>query len=96
MNAPRTVSWPWSASRPRLVFMDIQMPVMNGIDAAKSIRALDDPAASSIPIIAMTADAFSENVAECLAAGMNGHIAKPIDIKVVLKEMRRIKEEKKK
>ena len=59
-----------------LVFMDIQMPVMNGIEATKAIRALDDSWASHIPIIAMTADAFSENVSECLAAGMNGHIAK--------------------
>ncbi len=78
-----------------LVFMDIQMPVMNGIEATKAIRSLDDPWASHIPIIAMTADAFSENVAECLAAGMNGHIAKPIDMKLVLKEIRRIKEETK-
>ena len=75
-----------------LVFMDIQMPVMNGIEATKAIRSLDDPWASSIPIIAMTADAFSENVTECLSAGMNGHIAKPIDMKLVLKEIRRIKE----
>ncbi len=79
-----------------LVFMDIQMPEMNGLDAAKAIRALDDPRAASIPIIAMTADAFSENVAECLNAGMNGHIAKPVDIKLVIKEIRRIKEEKRK
>ena len=78
-----------------LIFMDIQMPVMNGIEAAKAIRALDHPAQSRIPIIAMTADAFSENIAECLAAGMNGHIAKPVDIKLVLKEIRRIKEEAK-
>jgi len=77
-----------------LVFMDIQMPEMNGLDAARKIRTLDDPWASSIPIIAMTADAFSENVAECLNAGMNGHIAKPVDIKLVIKEIRRIKEEK--
>jgi CheY-like chemotaxis protein len=76
-----------------LIFMDIQMPVMNGIEATRQIRALDDPWASGIPIIAMTADAFSENVAECLEAGMNGHIAKPIDMKLVLKEIRRIKED---
>ena len=76
-----------------LVFMDVQMPVMNGIEATKAIRALTDPWASRIPIIAMTADAFSENVAECLAAGMNGHIAKPIDMKLVIKEIRKIKEQ---
>ena len=75
-----------------LIFMDIQMPVMNGLDAARAIRALPDAYASKIPIIAMTADAFSENVAECLAAGMNGHIAKPIDMKLVFKEIRKIKE----
>ena len=74
--------------------MDIQMPEMNGLDATRRIRALDDPWAASIPIIAMTADAFSENVNECLNAGMNGHIAKPIDIKLVVKEIRRIKEGK--
>ena len=78
-----------------LIFMDIQMPEMNGLDATKNIRALDDPWASSIPIIAMTADAFSENVTECLNAGMNGHISKPVDIKLVIKEIYRIKEEKK-
>ena len=77
-----------------LIFMDIQMPEMNGLDATRKIRSLDDPWASSIPIIAMTADAFSENIAECLNAGMNGHIAKPIDIKLVIKEIRRIKEGK--
>ena len=77
-----------------LIFMDIQMPEMNGLEATRNIRALDDPWASSIPIIAMTADAFSENVTECLNAGMNGHIAKPVDIKLVIKEIRRIKEER--
>ena len=79
-----------------LIFMDIQMPEMNGLDATRNIRRLENKWAASIPIIAMTADAFSENVAECLKAGMNGHIAKPIDLKLVIKEIRRIKEEKKK
>ena len=79
-----------------LIFMDIQMPEMNGLDATRKIRALENPWAASIPIIAMTADAFSENVAECLQAGMNGHIAKPVDMKLVIKEIRRIKEEKRK
>lgn len=74
-----------------LVFMDIQMPVMNGLDAARAIRALENSWACDIPIIAMTADAFSENVSECMAAGMNGHIAKPIDTKLVLKEIRNIR-----
>jgi CheY-like chemotaxis protein len=78
-----------------LIFMDIQMPEMNGLDATRAIRKLEDPWASSIPIIAMTADAFSENVTECLNAGMNGHIAKPIDIKLVIREIRRIREERK-
>ncbi len=78
-----------------LVFMDIQMPEMNGLDATRLIRKLDNPWARNIPIIAMTADAFSENVTECLNAGMNGHIAKPVDIKLVIKEIRRIKEDMK-
>ena len=73
--------------------MDIQMPEMNGLDATRAIRKLDNKWAANVPIIAMTADAFAENVAECLNAGMNGHIAKPIDIKLVMKEIRRIKEE---
>ena len=77
-----------------LIFMDVQMPEMNGLDATRTIRKLENTWASSIPIIAMTADAFSENVTECLNAGMNGHIAKPIDIKLVIKEIRRIKEER--
>ena len=75
-----------------LIFMDVQMPEMNGLEATRNIRRLENPWASSIPIIAMTADAFSENVTECLNAGMNGHIAKPVDIKLVIKEIRRIKE----
>ncbi len=79
-----------------LIFMDIQMPEMNGLDATRRIRELDNPWAASIPIIAMTANAFSEDVAKCLEAGMNGHIAKPIDINHVIREIRRIKEEQRK
>ena len=78
-----------------LVFMDIQMPEMNGLEATRAIRALEGHWAQSIPIVAMTADAFSENVTECLNAGMNGHIAKPIDIKLVIKVIQKIKEESK-
>ena len=75
-----------------LIFMDIQMPEMNGLDATRAIRKLENSWASSIPIVAMTADAFSENIMECMDAGMNGHIAKPIDVKLVIKEIRRIRE----
>ena len=75
-----------------LIFMDVQMPEMNGLDATRAIRKLENPWASSIPIVAMTADAFSENITACLDAGMNGHIAKPIDVKLVIREIRRIKE----
>ena len=74
-----------------IVFMDIQMPVMNGLDATRAIRKLDSDYAKNVPIVAMTADAFSENVTECLNAGMNGHIAKPIDINLVLTEIRKAK-----
>jgi len=77
-----------------LIFMDVQMPEMNGLEATRAIRKLENSWASSIPIVAMTADAFSENVTECLNAGMNGHIAKPVDIKLVIKEIRRIKDER--
>ena len=78
-----------------LVFMDIQMPEMNGLDATRTIRKFENHWAKDIPIVAMTADAFSENVAECLNAGMNAHIAKPIDIKLVMKVIQKIKEESK-
>ncbi len=67
------------------VLMDIQMPVMNGYDATKGIRALKDKALSSIPIIAMTADAFTEDVKNAESVGMNGHISKPLDIPAMMK-----------
>ncbi len=64
-----------------LVFMDIQMPSMTGLEATRRIRALDVPWAKTVPIVAMTANAFNEDVRECLAVGMNGHLGKPINIK---------------
>ena len=76
-----------SASRPGeydLVLMDIQMPVMNGYEATKHIRMLDDSSKSSIPIIAMTANAFDEDRKAASDCGMNGFISKPIDLKEVI------------
>jgi signal transduction histidine kinase len=61
------------------ILMDIRMPVMNGYEATEAIRALDRPDAGTVPIIAMTADAYDDDVRRCLSAGMNAHIAKPID-----------------
>ena len=69
------------------ILMDIRMPVMNGYDAAKTIRSLDRPDATEIPIIAMTADAFAEDIQHCLDVGMNAHIAKPIDVHDVLQQL---------
>ena len=60
-----------------LILLDLMMPVMDGLEATRRIRALDDPALSKIPIIAMTANAFDTDVQEALDAGMNAHIAKP-------------------
>ena len=65
------------------ILMDIRMPEMNGYDATRAIRALDRTDAKTIPIIAMSANAFAEDVQEALASGMNAHIAKPIDLKVL-------------
>ena len=66
------------------ILMDIRMPIMNGYDATKGIRALER-SDSELPIIAMTADAFDDDVQYCLNCGMNGHIAKPIDIKELVR-----------
>ena len=64
-----------------LIFMDIQMPNMDGYQAARAIRALERRDAQAIPIVAMTANAFTEDVRRAKEAGMNEHIAKPLDIK---------------
>ena len=65
------------------VLLDIQMPVMNGYEAARAIRALDRPDAATIPIVAMTANAFAEDVQKAMEAGMSAHISKPIDMDVL-------------
>ena len=67
-----------------LVLMDIQMPKMNGYDATRAIRALDDPELAGIPIVAMTANAFEEDRRQALECGMNAHIAKPIDVEKLM------------
>ncbi len=64
-----------------LIFMDIQMPVMNGYEATGIIRSSDREDLATIPIIAMTADAFADDIRKSEKAGMNGHISKPVDIK---------------
>ncbi len=71
------------------ILMDIRMPIMNGYEATETIRALDRADAAEIPIIAMTADAFSEDHKKCLEAGMNAHIAKPIDLQEVVKQLKK-------
>ena len=67
-----------------MILMDIQMPEMDGYDATRHIRALDDPRAKSIPIVAMTANVFKEDIRNCLNAGMNSHIGKPLDFNDVI------------
>lgn len=72
------------------ILMDIQMPNMNGLEAAKIIRNGHNPLGKTIPIIAMTANAFSSDVQNCLDAGMNAHIAKPIDIGLLEKTLQQM------
>ena len=77
-----------------LILMDIHMPEMNGYEATEAIRNLADPAKAALPIIAMTADAFEEDVQKCIAAGMNGHIAKPIEYSLLFETLRRYQPDK--
>ena len=72
------------------VLMDVQMPVMNGYDSTRAIRGLDRPDARRIPIIAMTADAFAEDIQKAKEAGMNAHVAKPIDMKLLSEALREV------
>jgi signal transduction histidine kinase len=70
-----------------LIFMDVQMPRMDGLDATRQIRALESPWAKQVPIIAMTANVFKEDIERCLDAGMNDHMGKPLNFKEVLKKL---------
>ncbi|MDR0424020.1 MAG: bacteriohemerythrin [Clostridiales Family XIII bacterium] len=71
-----------------MIFMDVQMPEMDGYEATRRIRALGTPAAALIPIVAMTANVFREDIEKCLAVGMNGHVGKPLDFEEVLNVLR--------
>ena len=70
-----------------MIFMDVQMPEMNGYQATSSIRSLDIPSAKTIPIVAMTANVFKEDIEKCINAGMNDHVGKPIDFEEVVKKL---------
>ncbi len=72
------------------ILMDVQMPIMNGREATRAIRASDKPYVRDIPIIAMTADAFAEDIAACKEAGMNAHVPKPLDMKKLIKALRTV------
>ncbi len=76
-----------------LILMDVQMPVMNGYEAARRIRALSRPDAEQVPIFSITANAFREDVEKALAAGMNDVITKPLDVKLLLVKIRNLKEQ---
>ena len=73
-----------------VILMDIMMPVMNGYEAAKMIRSMDREDAKEIPIIAMTANAFTEDRIKAKAAGMDEHVAKPVDVELLIKVIHRL------
>jgi CheY-like chemotaxis protein len=72
-----------------MILMDIQMPEMDGYEATRRIRAADAPAAKTIPIVAMTANVFEDDVEQCLEAGMNGHVGKPLGLEEVMAVLRK-------
>ena len=74
----------------KMILMDIQMPIMNGYEAAAKIRKIDDRKKADIPIIALTANAFSEDKDNAIKAGMNDHVPKPIDMNVLLPAMQKL------
>jgi CheY-like chemotaxis protein len=71
-----------------MIFMDLQMPEMDGYEATRAIRASGLQDAESVPIIAMTANVFREDIEQCLAAGMDGHIGKPIDFDELIEKLK--------
>ena len=72
------------------ILMDIQMPVMNGYDATRAIRSSENPLGKTIPVIAMTANAFSEDIQRSMSAGMDAHLSKPVDIAALEKTVRKL------
>jgi len=72
-----------------LIFMDVQMPEMDGHEATRKIRESNLPNAKTIPIVAMTANVFKEDIEKCLAAGMNNHIGKPLDVEELFSMLRK-------
>ena len=74
------------------ILMDVQMPVMNGLDATRAIRSSKNPLGKTIPIVAMTANAFTEDIQQCIDAGMDAHVAKPLDITVLERTLKGLKE----
>jgi two-component system, sensor histidine kinase and response regulator len=70
-----------------MIFMDVQMPEMDGYEATRRIRALDTPKALTVPIVAMTANVFREDIDRCLEAGMNSHVGKPLDFNEILEKL---------
>ncbi len=71
-----------------IIFMDVQMPIMNGLDATRQIRKLDHPNAKAIPIIALTANVFKEDIDICIESGMNDHLGKPIDLQAIISKIK--------
>ena len=78
---------PVKADYYKMILMDIQMPVMNGYDATLAIRKMKDTKKSGIPIITMTANAFAEDIQKALSVGMNDHVAKPVDMNILVSTM---------
>ena len=72
-----------------MILMDVRMPIMNGYETTKAIRATNKADAMTVPIVAMTANAFTEDKRKCWSAGMNDHIAKPIDVEGMLETIGR-------